>query len=252
MSGDGTTRIRVLGNLHVVRADETLVAVEDWRTGKTMDLLRILALENGSPVRLPGLLEKLWPDAPLDRARGSLRTACCQIRRAVGTNCVIRHPDGLVLRDAWVDALEFVHQAERVSLAARTGDHSQVLAIAWSAEPLYVGDFRASDDDATWAVATRERIAMARHDMLCDAADSALAMPLPREAVELAGRAARADHPSERAHRLLMVAYAALGETATALRLFETHRAQLADELGADPSPQTQELHLRLLRGETA
>lgn len=252
MAGDNTIRICVLGDLQALRVDGTSVAIDEWRTSKTMDLLRLLALENGRPVRLPGLLDKLWPDAPLERARGSLRTACSQIRRTVGTNCVVRHPDGLVLRGAWVDAVEFVRQTQRATLAARTGHHSQVLAITRLAEQLYSGDFRASDDDATWAVAARERIAMARHDMLCEAAESALAVRLPREAAELAGRAGRIDWASERAHRLLMTSHAALGEVATALRVFETHRTQLADELGADPSPQSQELHLRLLRGDTA
>jgi hypothetical protein len=36
------------------------------------------------------------------------------------------------------------------------------------------------------------------------------------------------------------------------LLAFEDCRAHLADVLGADPSPQTQDLHLRLLRGDPA
>ena len=37
-------------------------------------------------------------------------------------------------------------------------------------------------------------------------------------------------------------------EAARALRVFERYRRRLADELGVDPSSQTQELHLQLLR----
>lgn len=247
-----TVRICLLGGLTVLRADGDVVAVDEFRTGKTRDLLRLLALENGRPVRLQRLVARLWPDAPPDRARGSLRTASYQIRRAVGTNCVVRHPDGLVLQNASVDVVEFLSKARRVALAARTGHHAQVLAITRSAEAVYAGDFRAYDDDATWAVDARESIALTRHDLLCDGAASALALRLPREAADLAGRAVRIDWASERAHRLLMAAHADLGEVATALRVFESHRAQLADELGADPSPQTRELHQRLLRGDSA
>jgi DNA-binding SARP family transcriptional activator len=36
-----------------------------------------------------------------------------------------------------------------------------------------------------------------------------------------------------------------------ALRVFETFRRHLAEELGADPSHQTRELHLRILQGFT-
>jgi len=48
-----------------------------------------------------------------------------------------------------------------------------------------------------------------------------------------------------------MRAYAELGETSSAIRVFETYRAHLADELGIDPSRATRELHLRLLQDNT-
>ncbi len=48
-----------------------------------------------------------------------------------------------------------------------------------------------------------------------------------------------------------MRAHAELGEIGSALRVFEAYRARLAEELGADPSPQTTQLHLRLLRGHS-
>lgn len=242
-------RICVLGGLHAQRRDGTRVEPDEWRTGKNMDLLRLLALKNGRPVRVQRLLDRLWPEAPPERARGSLRTACSQVRRALGTNCIVRHPDGLVLQDAWVDAVVFLDEARRVSLAARVGHHAGALAIARSAEPLYAGPFRAHDDESSWAVATRERIAMVRHEMLCDAAESALVLRQPREAADLALKAVRLDPVSERGPRLLMAAHEGLGEVASALRIFEVYRVQLAGELGADPSPQTLELHLRLRRG---
>jgi len=245
-------RIRLLGQLDATRPDGTTVAVDEWRTGKTMDLLRLLALENGRPVRPLSLIDKLWPHARPERARGSLRTASSHIRRAIGTNCILRHPDGLVLQDAWVDAVRYLEDATRISVAARSEHHSRVLGIARSAEQLYTGDFRAYDDDSSWAAAARERIAHTRHELLCDAATSALAMRLPREAADLAAEAVRVNNGSETAHRLLMAAHAELGEIGTALRVFESYRVRLATELGADPSPQTQALHLRLLRGDSA
>lgn len=245
-------RIRLLGSLEVVRPDETLVAVEEWRTGKTMDLLRLLALSNGRPVRPTSLIEKLWPKASPTRGRGSLRTATSQIRRAVGTNCVVRQPEGLVLRGTWVDVDQFVEASHGALVAARDGDHTRVLTLAREAELLYAGDFRAYDDDADWAIAEREYLARLRVDLLCDAAVSAQALRRFREAADLASAAIRIDGSSETAHRTLMSAQAELGEVASALRIFESYRVRLAEELGVDPSPQTRELHLRLLRGNTA
>jgi len=45
-----------------------------------------------------------------------------------------------------------------------------------------------------------------------------------------------------------MRAYAAAGNRAEALRVYERCRKLIAKELGADPSPETQAVHLKLLR----
>jgi DNA-binding SARP family transcriptional activator len=249
--GDWGLRITLLGGLDVVRTDGTQVAADEWRTGKTMDLLRLLALNNGRPVRPSTLLEKLWPDVSPERGRGSLRTACSQIRRATQANCVARHPEGLVLQGAWVDTAQFVYDAGRASVAARLENHTEVVELARGAERLYLDDFHACDDDSEWAVGEREHLTRVRLELLCDAATSAFALELHREAVDLARAAAQIDRSSETALRVLMGAHAELGEVANGLRVFESYRARLAEELGADPSPQTCELHLRLLRGNT-
>jgi DNA-binding SARP family transcriptional activator len=245
-------QIRLLGPLGLRRLDGTWVSVEEWRTGKTADLLRILALNGGRPVRPTEIIGRLWPDASTEHASGSLRTASSQIRRVVRTDCVVRRPDGLLLQDAWVDTFYFLQAAHRAALAARSGHHLRVLATAQAAEHLYVDDFHAYDDDSDWAVSEREHLRRARHEMLCDAAAAAFELHRYRECLELATTAVRVEPASETAHRLVMRAHGTLGDVGSALRAFEACREHLARELGADPSAQTQELHLRLLRGDSA
>lgn len=243
-------RICLLGGLEVVRRDGTTVSAESWRTGKTRDLLRLLALGNGQPVATDGLLAKLWPDVSAERARVSLRTASSQIRRAVGDSCVTRMPGSLVLEGAWVDTAEFNASARRVHAATQLGEHAETLDAARAAEQLYRGDFHAHDDDSGWARAEREHLIRTRLAVLCEGAAAALRLGEHREALELATAAARVDQDSELAHRALMRAYAELGDMGSALRIFETYRAHLARDLGTDPSDETRALHLRLLRGE--
>ncbi len=48
-------------------------------------------------------------------------------------------------------------------------------------------------------------------------------------------------------YQQLMRAHMAAGDRAEALMVYEQCRTQLSEELGADPSPQTEELHLRIL-----
>ncbi len=245
-------RVRLLGNLEVQRADGTIVGYDEWRTGKTTDLLRILALNNGRPVRITSVFDKLWPNVSLDRARASLRTAGSQIRRATRTNCIVRQNGSVLLQGAWVDATLFLNDVRFVHLAAQATRHGRVLDLTRAAERLYRGDFHAHNDDSPWARAEREYLAQSRRGVLCAAAEAAIALGRYQDALHYAGDAVGIDRSSEAAHRALMRAHAALGEIGSALRVFEACRAHLAEELGVDPSAQTRALHLRLLRGESA
>jgi DNA-binding SARP family transcriptional activator len=252
MHSDSVITIRMLGPWSVVRSDGSLVDAAEWRTGKTKDLLRILALGNGSPVRPASILDRLWPNVSPERGGASLRTASSQIRRALRENCVVRGPEGLVLRPAWVDVTSFLDDARRAAVAAREGDHARVVSSAQRALALYADDFHAHDDLADWAIAQREHLVQARLNLLCEAASSAQAMHRFREAADWAAAAVEIDPTSETAHRVLMAAQAGRGDIASALRIFEAYRLRIAEELGADPSPQTRDLHLRLLRGNSA
>ena len=80
------------------------------------------------------------------------------------------------------------------------------------------------------------------------AAEAALATGDPRLAAGYAEAAVAADPLDEAAHRWYMAASAVAGEQAKALAAYEALRQRLGRELGADPAPQTRELHLAILR----
>ena len=234
------------------RPDGTEVQPDEWRTGKTRDLVRLLALADARPVLVSTLLEKLWPGASEQAARNRLRTAASQVRRTIGDHsCLARESDCLRLQNVRLDVTAFRSLAHRAHLAARIGASSEVLDRARSAQLLYRGDFHAHDDDSSWAVEERNHLQKLHQEVLCDAAVAALDLGLFRESLDLATWTIELVPTSETAHRVLMESHAQLGEVATALRVFETYRSHLADELGVDPSPQTLRLHLRLLQGFT-
>jgi len=251
MSGasNEVAQIRLLGGFEVVRADGSRVEATEWSTRKTKDLLRLLALSAGRPVRSTHLIEKLWGTATPERGRGSLRTAASQIRRTVGAGCLVRHPEGLMLVGARVDVIDFLAQVRDAHQASREDRPDEAVTIAAWADSSYTGDFHASDDESPWARGERHRLQAARQGMLAEGARCALLVDRHRDALEFATLAVGLDPLSEGAHRTLMRAHVELGEIASALRVFEGYRALLAEELGADPSAQTQELHLRILRG---
>jgi DNA-binding SARP family transcriptional activator len=249
MESSDRIEIRLLGPLYVRRADSTLVEPGAWRTGKTLDLLRLLALEADQPVSVPSLLEKLWPDVDESHGRASLRTAASQLRRALRSDCIERRLGGLVLRHAWVDATAFRSLALEAKSALRERRPARVVALTREAEALYISDFTAHDDGSGWALEARESLAAVRRALLADAAECAIELHWMRDGVDLAQKALAVDSCSERAYRALMQAYAGLGETEQALRAFERCRHMLGEELGADPSAQTRAVHMQILAG---
>jgi DNA-binding SARP family transcriptional activator len=249
MESTDRIEIRLLGPLHVRRSDSSVVEPGAWRTGKTLDLLRLLALDADQPVRVASLLEKLWPDVDEAHGRASLRTAASQLRRALRSDCIERRLGGLVLRHAWVDATAFRSLATEAKAALRERRLARVVALTREAEALYVDDFTAHDDGSAWALEARESLAAVRRALLVDAAECAIELHWMRDGVELANKALAVDSCAERAHRALIQAYAGLGETEQALRAFERCRQMLAEELGADPSAQTRAVHMQVLAG---
>lgn len=239
--------IRVLGTLRARRADGSLVDPRLWRTGKTADLVRLLAVRSREAVPVDTLLDALWPDVDERRGRASLRTAAAQIRRVLGQDSLERRLGGLALSDVWVDAVAFAALAREARRLAATGARARLVSVTREAEALYLGEFRAHNDSAEWAMTERETLASIYRILLMDAADAAVELGWMRDAVDFATRALAVDPCSERASRALMQGYAGVGETSRALREYERCRVALAEELGADPSPETRAIHLQLL-----
>lgn len=243
--------IRMFGRLFVRRSNGEVVDHDEWTTGKTTDLLRLLALNANRPVSVHSIIDKLWPDVDEDKAKASLRTAASGIRQTLQEACVERHLGGLVLRNAWADVTAFQTIVHDVNAALHLGAHARVVARAREAEALYIADFRAYDDKSFWATESRDSLRLSRQSLLADAAESAFKLLWMRDAIDFATLAIAGDPCFERPHRTLMQAHAALGEIELALRAFEHLRVCLSQELGADPSPQTRALHIQMLSGDT-
>lgn len=239
--------VRVLGPLRVRRADGELVDPREWRTGHTADLLRLLALHVDDPVPVDTLLEALWPTVDEKRGRASLRTAKSGIRKALGTDCIERRLGGLVLCNAWVDAHAFQTLAREARRHVVTGAAAKVVTAAREAEALYLAGLRWQTSNAGWARTELDALAAMHRQLIADAADAAVSLSWWHDALDFAERSVLIEPCSERGYRCLMRAYRGLGETSRALQTYERCRRTLAEELGADPSPETHALHLQLL-----
>jgi predicted ATPase len=227
-------RVAILGPLEVYDDEGAAITVAGARL---RGLIARLALAGGQPVSTGALAEAVWDCAPPADVANALQTLVSRARRALGGAAAVEQSAAgyrLAVAPGDVDALRF----ERL---VGEGAVAEALAL-WRGPALAdAGEFA-------------EPFARRLEDLRLDAT-------VARYAREAGGGAARvgelealvAGHPlDEKLTGLLMRALAAAGRQADALAAYEALRTRLADELGIDPGPQLQAVHLEVLRGEAA
>jgi YVTN family beta-propeller protein len=147
---------------------------------------------------------------------------------------------------AWVDvnaAAAGIREAE-AALADGDVEHAKVVALEASslAQPQFL-----PGEDGSWVEEKRRELAAIRRRALNCLADACLQSGQETEAARWAEESLALDPFRETAYRRLMTAYAAAGDRAEALRVYDRCRRLLADELGAYPSPETESLFRELL-----
>jgi TolB-like protein/Flp pilus assembly protein TadD len=217
----------------------------ELRTRKSRLLLAHLAVAPGRPVPREHLAALLWADRQEGQARGSLRSALSDLRRALGAEALVVDRDGVALRPDVVPT-----DYGRLKAAATGGP-------VGSLDDVYRGEFlRGHDYDGE---AFTEWLRAVRSECL-DLAIRAYEAGSARLAAE-GGHAAAIDvmrrclalEPlKESSHRALMRLHAASGERAMALAQYRACREVLRHELGAEPDPETVALADRIAMDDSA
>jgi DNA-binding SARP family transcriptional activator/tetratricopeptide (TPR) repeat protein len=250
---NSSVRFGLLGPLQVSQDGAEL----EVRGTKPRALLVALLLNAGRLVPADRLVDALWEgDAPRT-ARASLNNHVHALRRALGD------ADGSVVRTAVsgysidvapaeLDAQSFEDGLRRGRAAHRAGDWalaSEELSAAlklWRGEPL--PDLRAAalvaDATARWSEQRLQALEWRIDtDLRLGNHDDVLA--------ELSGLVTA--HPlRENLSGLLMVACYRSGRQAEALAVYRRIRDVLIDELGAEPGGHLQDLHQRMLVGDSS
>jgi DNA-binding SARP family transcriptional activator len=209
-----------------------------WR--KNLALLLYLARSPDRRRTREHLVGVFWGDKPDSSARHSLNEALRVIRKSAGDDLLLSVGDQVALApDAVqvdVDELESLLQDESWGRAVLLMQGSFLEGFA-------VPDSSAFED---WLAAERlawlDRMGagLRRH------AESRLAAGDGEAAQEAAVRALSLDPFSDGAARLGMLAAAVRGERAGALAIYDAYAGRLAEDLGIEPDPETEELAERI------
>ncbi|MFD8948587.1 BTAD domain-containing putative transcriptional regulator [Streptomyces xanthophaeus] len=244
-------RISMLGALEIRAEDGRDVGVGGARLRA---LLILLALEPGRVVSSELLIDGIWEQDPPAAAANALQALVSRLRRALPGVDVESHPAGyrLLVRPEDVDVVRFERLASEGHAALAGGDPGTAARVLREALALWRGQalLDVAGSDSFRPPVTR--LTELRTAALEDRIEADLRMGRGRELTgELSSLVA--EHPlRERLVGALMRALVASGRPAEALSTYARAREALAEELGADPSPELSALHTAVLRGELA
>src|SRR6266545_4719917 len=214
-------------------------------------LLALLAGDLRTGCSAARLVEGLWPDEQPEYPAKALQVLVSRARAQLGSGVIASTPTGyrLSLGEDQVDASAVLLSASASARRSRAGDHASALAHAEAGLALWqgtAGGDAALDDPlsalraeraATYRSLVRARaLALSRLGRHAEAAEA------------LAGLVAERPRDEELLLELLRSEAATVGPSA-ALDRYEAYRRSLRDELGTDPGPALQAVHLELLQG---
>lgn len=237
-------RVDVLGPIEV-RVGETPVALGG---PKQRALLALLVASAPRVVSTEALIEGLWGEAPSDGARSTLQTYISNLRGILG-EVLVRNRGGyrIDLEPAALDAIVF--EEALASARSRVATHPVETARSLrDALTLWRGRPYADLLDVPGLELTIRRLDELRLEAVEMRIDCELASGLHGELIaEL--EALAEEHPTREHFRAQhMLALYRSGRQAEALRAYRRTEEFLAEELGVFPSPELQDLELKILQ----
>jgi DNA-binding SARP family transcriptional activator len=245
VTGSPLLTIRLLGSFRLTAVDHQAIGLDQARL---QELLAYLLLHRGRPVPRHKTAFLFWPDSSEKQALTNLRNLWYRLRQALPYADRCLTADDLTMQwraDApcWLDVAVFEDHLAQAQTAVHDNEQLHHLAQAVS---LYGGDLLPGFY-SDWLLAERELLAQGYLDALERLAALLEQRCSYREALGYARRLVRADPLHEAAYRRLMDLHLALGDRASALRVYHTCATILRHEMGVDPSPETQAVYQRVL-----
>ena len=219
---------------------------------RVRSLLALLLLNAGRLVTTERLIDGLYGEDPPGGAANALQSQISRLRRGLGGTALEFDAVGyrLAVDPEDVDVHRFERLAGEGRRALAAGDAARASELLREALGLWRGPALADVAGAPFAETQAARLEELRVAAVEDRAEADLTLGRHRDLVP-GLRELVAAHPlRERLRGQLMRALYGSGRQAEALTAFEDARRILAEELGADPSPELTAVQLAILRAE--
>lgn len=256
---DEGSRVRVyLCGRPTVECRQRAISEASLGGGQGRLLLAFLGTRRTRPVSRPEVIEALWGSRRPPSVETTLNAVVSKLRSAL-RRVGVAPPHGVatdlgsyqfVMPDAWIDLEAAKTALDAAEGSLRRGDWTNAWAAANVATAIASQPFLA-DEDAPWVVRERARLQRVwRRGSIALSTISTMKGEFEL-GIQHAADALAAEPFDEVACAALMRAHAAAGNRAEALRVYARCRELFRDELGADPSAQTTQVFLSILKGAT-
>ena len=238
--------VKLFGGLEVV-VGEKYVPRSKWTT-RALQLFAILVMNQGRDVSREIIFQQMWPDLSRTRALDNFYTAWSRMQALLGEGPYLsRHGEFCSVSARYVvsDIAEFERLSKRILV--ERDNISTVLDIYARMETLYRGGLLPSEKGNEFIDKQRRRYQAIFVDAMISGVYKSLEVKDSRIALWFARKALEEDPRREDTYAATMKAQIAAGQRCSAIRTYFQCKEFLREELGLDPSPETQTLYEQLI-----
>ena len=244
-------RAQLLGPFALWRGPET-VSASEWKRQKARQLFLFFLTNCQTLWEREQITEHLWPELGPSAAERNFKIAYNSLTKVLEPNRERHAPSAYILRDGsryglrpeadiWLDAQEFDMQ---IALGDDLFFQNETEAVAHyqQALALYRGEFLQEYPFEEWTSTERERLLTQYLRTSERVAISLLAQEKWEDALQTAQAILNHDTCWENAYRIIMTAYAQMGNRTQAIRTYHCCMENLHSELGVSPTKITTQL----------
>jgi LuxR family maltose regulon positive regulatory protein len=267
-----SVQIHTLGRFEIVR-DGKLLRFAGKVQKKPLEMLKALIAFGSKDVSEERITDALWPDAEGDAARLSFKTTLHRLRQVLGNDEFIQLTESRVSLDrryCWVDVWAFETLVEKAELirrelgelgrkgAVQNATQERYLDLLGKAFSTYGGHFLHNDQEKQWTTSYRERLRSKFLGVVTALGESWTAQAEKKQAsrsreaiqhaIEYYQKGLEIDDVAEDFYQNLMVCYGKLGRKAEAAKVYKRFRSTLAASLGVEPSQETEDIYLSIIK----
>ncbi len=238
-------KICAFGRAEVV-TNGRAVNISDWRTQSVRDLF-FYFLDVQEPLTKEQIANILWADIENpDAIKKRFKHEIYWLRRAVGRNVVVFEAEYYRFnRD-----LDYEYDVEAFELylkhAQQAQDVFERIGFYRKAIELVDGPYL-SELDFDWVLLERERLGRIYRSALDELAHLYLETNQLQDCLKICELAHAQDRFNELIYQLELRAYAAQGDRASGARIYQEYKSLLANELGLEPSKETELIYRELI-----